>query len=147
MSDTESPNDDAAEIPVEMGKATIVYEDPEEGKREVTVSNEQIVYAQDHWAFMSGTDEEGNDLVRRVPRDKVHYVERNVQKFEDEVKTVRHRVESLANEVRQKLPVNTGDGERQSRKAAPEPQRIEVEENGDDDGDGDGDDTDDYPSF
>lgn len=127
MSDTESRDDDAAEMPVEMGKATIVYEHPEEGRKEVTVSNEQVVYAQDHWAFMSGTDEEGNDLVRRIPRDKVHYVERNVQKFEDEVRTVRHRVESLANEVRQKLPVNGGDGERKSRGAAPEPQRIDVE--------------------
>jgi hypothetical protein len=95
---------------VELGEATIVFEDPDEGTREVTVQNEQIVYAQDHWAFMSGQDDEGNDMVRRIPRDRVHYVERNVQQFEEEVKTVRHRVESIADEVRQKLPM--GDGKR-----------------------------------
>ncbi|RDI72362.1 hypothetical protein [Halopelagius longus] len=128
MSDTERQSDDTPEIPVETGKATIVYEHPEEGKKEVTVSNEQVVYAQDHWAFMSGTDEEGNDLVRRVPRDRVHYVERNVQKFEEEVRTVRHRVESLANEVRQKLPVNASGGGREAEQGQSEPHRIEVED-------------------
>ena len=112
QSQDQSQSGSGSESMMQLGKATIVYEDPEEGRQEKTVPNEQLVYAQDHWAFMAGQDEQGNDLVRRVPRDRVHYVERNVQKFEEEVKTVRHRVESLADEVRQKLPMNMGDGKR-----------------------------------
>ena len=94
----------------ETGTATIVYDHPDEGTVEETVSNEQIVYVQDHWAFASGTDENGNDLVRRVPHTRVHYVERSVQEFEEEIKTIRRRVESFASEVRQRLPVNLSQG-------------------------------------
>lgn len=145
MSESESQDGSQSasgpQLSKELGTATIVYEDPEEGQKELTVPNEQLVYAQDHWAFMSGTDDEGNDLVRRVPRERVHYVERNVQKFEEEVKTVRHRVESLANEVRQKLPMTPGGGGQGgggtrgggSRSERSEPQRIEVEDGSEDD--------------
>ena len=92
------------------GQATIVYEDPEEGKTEVTVENSQAVYVRDHWAIKSGTDDEGNDLMKQIPATRVHYVERNVQQFEEEITTVRHRVESLADELRQKLPMDLGQG-------------------------------------
>ena len=96
---------------LELGQATIVYEDPdEEGKKEVTVKNEQLAYVRDHWAVKSGTDDEGNDLMKQIPATRVHYVERNVQQFEEEINTVRHRVESLAGEIRQKLPVDLGQG-------------------------------------
>ncbi|ESP88346.1 hypothetical protein [Candidatus Halobonum tyrrellensis] len=90
------------------GQATIVYEDPDEGKTEVTVKNNQVVYVRDHWAVKSGTDDEGNDVMKQIPTKRVHYVERNVQQFEEEINTVRHRVESLADELRQKLPMDIG---------------------------------------
>ncbi len=95
---------------LEVGQATIVYEDPEEGTKEVTVENEQVAYVRDHWAVKAGTDDEGNDLMKQIPATRVHYVERNVQQFEEEINTVRHRVESLAGELRQKLPVDLGQG-------------------------------------
>ncbi|WP_372909638.1 hypothetical protein [Salinigranum sp.] len=132
--ETDDRHDTDLEIDRETGQATIVYDHPEEGRVEETVSNEQIVYVQDHWAFASGTDDEGNDLVRRVPHTRVHYVERSVETFEEEVKTVRRRVESLADEVRQKLPVNLGArGERRGRNGSDElnrtsPQTVAVEE-------------------
>ena len=93
---------------LEAGQATIVYEDPEEGQKEVTVNNEQVAYVRDHWAVKAGTDDEGNDLMKQIPATRVYYVERNVQKFEEEITTVRHRVESLAGELRQKLPIDVG---------------------------------------
>ncbi|ELZ30576.1 hypothetical protein C475_00490 [Halosimplex carlsbadense 2-9-1] len=96
---------------IELGQATIVYDDPEEGTTEVTVDNEEVVYARDHWMLKSGTDDDGNDLMKQIPRDRVHSVERNVERFEDEASTVRNRVESLASEMRERLPVG-GDGER-----------------------------------
>ncbi|MFB6140807.1 MAG: hypothetical protein ABEJ26_10275 [Halosimplex sp.] len=99
---------------IELGQATIVYDHPEDGTTEATVDNEEVVYARDHWMLKSGTDGDGNDLMRQIPRDRVHYVERNVERFEEEASTVRHRVESLASEVRDRLPVG-GDGERRPR--------------------------------
>jgi hypothetical protein len=110
-SETSDRDDTNLEVDRETGTATIVYDHPEEGRVEETVSNEQIVYVQDHWAFASGTDENGSDLVRRVPHTRVHYVERSVQEFEEEIKTVRRRVESIADEVRRKLPMNLGQGD------------------------------------
>ena len=117
VSQTTSQDDTDPDTDRRTGEATIVYEHPDEGRVEETVSNEQMVYVQDHWAFASGTDDDGNDLVRRVPHTRVYYVERNVEQFEEEVRTIRRRVESLADEVRQKLPVNLGpnDGRRQGR--------------------------------
>jgi hypothetical protein len=96
---------------IELGQATIVYDDPEDGTTELTVDNEEVVYARDHWMFKSGSDDDGNDLMRQIPKERVYYVERNVERFEDEASTVRNRVESFASEMREKLPVG-GDGER-----------------------------------
>ncbi|SEV86252.1 hypothetical protein [Natrinema salifodinae] len=67
----------------ELGTATIVYE-PTDGEIErVTVDNDRIAYFQDHWLFAYGTDEDGNDVVRRVPKQRVHYVERSVEELEE----------------------------------------------------------------
>ncbi|MFB6178257.1 MAG: hypothetical protein ABEI77_00870 [Halorientalis sp.] len=91
---------------LELGEATIVYEDPKEGRTEMTVDNEELLYAQDHWVLPVGTDEEGNDLMRHLPRDRVHHVDRNVEQFEEEVATIRHRVESIARDLQDRLPVD-----------------------------------------
>lgn len=97
---------------LELGQATIVYEDPDEGVIEETVDNEEIVYARDHWMVRTGTDDEDNDLMKQIPRDRVHRVDRTVQKFEEEAQTVRRRVESLASDLRERIPVNVGNGGR-----------------------------------
>lgn len=114
-----------------LGQATIVYEDPEGGTTTETVDNEQLVYVRDHWAVRSGTDDAGNDLMKQVPRDRVYSVERNVQQFEEEARTVRHRVESLAAELGRRLPVDVGDGRGRERGRSREtdegPVRVPVE--------------------
>lgn len=112
---------------LELGKATIVYEDPEEGVVEETVDNENVVYARDHWMVATGTDDEGNDLMSQIPRDRVHRVDRNVERFEEQARTVRRRVESIAEDLRQKIPVDVGDGRGRDRHE-PRSQRIPVEE-------------------
>lgn len=95
---------------LELGKATIVYEDQEGEMVEETVKNEQLVYARDHWMVKSGTDDQGNDLMKQIPVQRVVRVDRNVQKFEEQAQTMRHRVESLADGLRKKLPMDVGDG-------------------------------------
>lgn len=117
---------------LELGQATIVYDHPEEGQADLTVDNEQIVYARDHWMVVTGTDEEGNDLMKQIPRDRVHHVERNVERFEEEARTVRHRVESIARDLRQKLPIDVGERAGRGRgggsSTGGEPVTVEVEE-------------------
>ena len=100
---------------LELGQATIVYDDPEEGQTEETVDNEQLVYARDHWMVRSGTDDQGNDLMKQIPKERVHYVERNVQRFEEEASTIRHRVESVARDLQRKIPMDVGSGGRSGR--------------------------------
>jgi hypothetical protein len=86
----------------DLGQATIVYEDPNEGTVEKTVDNELLAYFQDHWILK--TDEEGDrDIVRRIPLHKVYYVERSVEEFEEEVATLRNQVESFAGNLRERL--------------------------------------------
>lgn len=77
----------------ELGYATIVYDDPDEGRVETQVENEHIAYFDDHWLVKTGEDSGGNDLVRRIPRKRVHYVERSVEEFED-------RVDRMVDEVK-----------------------------------------------
>lgn len=110
----------------ELGEAVIVYEDPDEGTVEKTVENERVAYFQDHWMVKLDEDEHGNDLVRRIPHQRVYYVERSVEEFEAEVKTIRNQVESFAKSVQSTLLGGRDDAE------TGEPQRIEVER-----GDGD----------
>jgi hypothetical protein len=117
---------------LELGQATIVYEDPEDGQTEETVDNEQLVYVRDHWAVRSGTDERGNDLMKQIPRDRVYRVERNVQAFEEEAQTMKHRIESFADDIRRKIPVDVGDrrgtGRGTTAEAQEEPTRIAVKD-------------------
>lgn len=82
----------------DLGEARIVYDDPE-GTTETTVANERIAYFDDHWLVKTGEDDDGNDVVRRIPRDRVHYVERSVSEFKDEV-------ESLTDELKSRLGVS-----------------------------------------
>jgi hypothetical protein len=109
---------------IELGEATIVYEDPDEGLTETRLDNEHVVYVRDHWMVKAGTDDEGNDLMRQIPRDRVHYVERNVERFESEASTVRDRLESVAEDLREKIPVSS---EREASSDRGEEEPIEVE--------------------
>lgn len=71
----------------ELGTATIVYEG-HDGTETIEVDNEAIAYFDDHWQVKTGEDEEGNDVIRRLPRERVHYVERSVEEFKDRIDTL-----------------------------------------------------------
>ncbi|MFC4542072.1 hypothetical protein ACFO5R_09045 [Halosolutus amylolyticus] len=122
--------DDDLEIQRDLGEATIVYEEPDEGTVRKTVPNEHIAYFQDHWIIKTDEDEEGHDIVRRIPSRRVHYVERSVEQFEEEVETLIDRVQSFASELGTKIPVGGGSDDREPV----EPHRIDVEREGDDEG-------------
>ncbi|MFC7132116.1 MULTISPECIES: hypothetical protein [Salinibaculum] len=107
----------------DLGTATIVYEDPHEGTVETTVQNEHIAYFQDHWILRRGEDASGNDLVRRIPVERVHYVERSVTAFEDEVGTLRNQVESVAEDLRTRF----FGGRSESETEGQQPIEVEVE--------------------
>lgn len=112
----------------DLGEATIVYEDPDEGTVEKTVQNEHVAYFQDHWMVKTGEDEQGRDTVRRIPSTKVHYVERTVEEFEDEMKTFRDQVQSFTDDLRSKLLGEHGSGGRGGSTAEDEEvYRIDVE--------------------
>ena len=99
----------------DLGEARIVYEDPDEGTVERNVQNEHVAYFQDHWIVRMGEDDDGNDLVRRIPTRRIHYVERSVEEFEEEIKTLRNRVQSAAEGLRSRLlgdDDERGNGER-----------------------------------
>ena len=117
--------DEDLELEEDLGEATIVYDDPDEGTSEKTVANEHVAYFQDHWIVKTGEDDEGRDLVRRIPATRVHYVERTVEEFEEEVKTLFDRVESVAKGLGTKIPIGGGGGGGESRE---EPFRIDVED-------------------
>ncbi|WP_129114457.1 hypothetical protein [Halegenticoccus tardaugens] len=104
----------------DLGRATIAYEDPDDGTVERTVQNEHVAYFQEHWIVKAGEDERGRDLVRRIPHQRVYYVERSVEAFEEEVKTLRDQVQSVADGLRSKL---LGGESREERDV----QRIDVE--------------------
>lgn len=96
------------ELEEDLGQATIVYEGPNEDIVEKTVPNEHITFFQDHWLIKTDEDEQGRDLVRRIPAYRVYYVERSVEEFEEEIKTLRDRVESVTDDLRTKIPVGGG---------------------------------------
>ncbi len=123
--------DDDLEIQRDLGEATIVYEEPDEGTVRKTIPNEHVAYFQDHWIIKTDEDEEGHDIVRRIPSKRVHYVERSVEQFEQEVETLIDRVQSFASELQTKIPVGGGDRESESV----EPHRIDVDEDGIDEDD------------
>lgn len=115
---------------LDVGQATIVYDHPEEGRIEETVDNEQVVYVRDHWAIRTGTDEDGNDLMRQVPKERVHYVERNVERFEEQAQTMRRRVGSVASDLRELLPAALVGDEESTDRTDGEPTRISIDEAG-----------------
>ncbi|WP_436344821.1 hypothetical protein [Natronorubrum sp. FCH18a] len=79
--------DTNTETDLELGKATIVYETATGDLERATVDNDHIAYFQDHWLFAYGTDDDGNDVVRRVPKERVRLVERSVEEIEDTFET------------------------------------------------------------
>ena len=123
--------DEDLELERDLGEATVVYEDTEGEPDQVTLPNEHVVYVQDHWTMKLDEDDEGNDIVRRIPSRRVFYVERSVEEFEDEIGTILNRVQSLADELGTKLPFGGGDGgDGRDRGTGEEPaEEIEIEEN------------------
>ena len=87
----------------DLGEATIVYEDPDDGTVEMQVENEHVAYFQDHWVIKRDEHETGHDLVRRIPAYRVYYVERSVEEFETEVQTIATQVQSIAEDLRQRV--------------------------------------------
>jgi uncharacterized FlaG/YvyC family protein len=81
----------------ELGRATIVYDKLDAGQVEITVDNEHIAYFDDHWLVKVGEDDDGNDVVRRIPRDRVQHVERSVEEFQN-------KLDMMADEARERLP-------------------------------------------
>lgn len=107
----------------DLGDATIVYEDRDGETAERTVQNEHLAYFQDHWILKADEDEEGRDVVHRIPLQRVYHVERSVQEFEQEISTLRDQVESFADELRSKLP---GAPRREERQSDEEVRRLDV---------------------
>lgn len=107
--------DEDLELEEDVGEATIVYEDPDEGTVRKEVPNEHVAYFQDHWIVKTEEDERGRDIVRRIPSKRVHYVERSVEEFEEEVKTLFDRVESVATRLQTKIPIGGGDASESAR--------------------------------
>ncbi len=104
--------DEDLELERDIGEATVVYDDPDGETVEKTLPNEHIAYFQDHWIIKTEEDDQGNDIVRRIPSYRVHYVERSVEEFEEEIKTIRNQVQSVADTLREKLPgVDRGDSD------------------------------------
>lgn len=95
--------DEDLELERDLGQATIVYEDPDEDTVRKTVPNEHIAYFQDHWLVKTEEDDQGNDIVRRIPSRRVHYVERSVEEFEEEIKTLRDQVQTVATNLRSRI--------------------------------------------
>ncbi|MFC4448007.1 hypothetical protein [Halorussus aquaticus] len=94
----------------DLGEATITYEGPDGDTVEKNVQNEHVAYFQDHWMVKTGEDDEGRDLVRRIPASRVYHVERTVEQFEREVETLRDQVQSVADDLRSKLLGSGGGG-------------------------------------
>ena len=124
--------DEDLELERDIGEATIVYEEPDDGTVRKSVPNEHIAYFQDHWLIKTGEDDQGRDIVRRIPAQRVHYVERTVDEFAEEVETLVDQVQSLASDLRTKIPV--GGGGSGGGDERPEPHRIDVERGSPDEG-------------
>lgn len=115
---------DEMELEEDIGEATIVYEAPDEGTVEKTVPNEHTAYFQDHWIIKTDEDDQGRDTVRRIPHQRVYYVERTVEEFEQEIETLYDRFESFATSIQTKLPI--GSGGREQRE---EPTHVRIDAN------------------
>ena len=87
----------------DLGQATIAYEGTDGETVETQVENEHVAYFQDHWLLKTGENEQGHDIVRRIPAQRVYYVERSIEEFEEEVKTLRDQVQSITDDLRSRL--------------------------------------------
>ena len=101
----------------DLGQATVVYENSEQDGDPIerTLENENVVYFQDHW-LLKIDERDGEDVVRRIPAQRVYYVERTVEEFEDEVATLRNQIESFADDIRSTLLGGSDDDEHQERR-------------------------------
>jgi hypothetical protein len=126
----------------DLGEATIVYENRDGEAEEMNVQNEHVAYFQDHWIVRTGEDDQGRDRVRRIPHGRVYHVERTVEQFEEEVKTLRDQVQSMAEELRSRLPVPGGESRGRGREREPADRsrvtHIDVEEGEEEHGGGSG---------
>lgn len=122
-----------AMVEEDLGEATIAYEDPDEGTVEKTVENEHVAYFQDHWIIKTDDSDEGRDTVRRIPTNRVYYVERSVEEFEQEVATLKDQVQSFTDDLRSKL-LGGGGGSETGEET--EPYRIEVKDGESDEDEG-----------
>ncbi|MFC6837286.1 hypothetical protein [Halomarina ordinaria] len=66
---------------MDVGTAAITYETPEEDVVTERVDNERVAYVDDHWVLWDEADD-GTGTVRRIPRERVHEVERSVDEVE-----------------------------------------------------------------
>ena len=98
--DIDSGTETQTDTDRELGTATIVYETAADEIERVTVDNEHIAYFQDHWLFAYGTDDDGNDVVRRVPHNRVHYVERSVEELEESFESGLEKAKGKLEEIR-----------------------------------------------
>ena len=92
--------DTDTETDLEVGKATIVYETATDDLERATVDNDHIAYFQGHWLFAYGTNEEGDDVVRRVPKERVRYVERTVEEIEETFESGIEKAKGKLEEIR-----------------------------------------------
>ncbi|MDG5760917.1 hypothetical protein QA600_16415 [Natronococcus sp. A-GB1] len=126
--------DEDLELERDVGEATIVYDEPDEGTVRKTVPNEHVAYFQDHWIIKTDEDEDGRDIVRRIPAQRVHYVERSVEEFEEEVSTLVDQVQSFASDLRTKIPVGGDSAGRHERgHEDTDPINVDIDEPEDDD--------------
>ncbi|NUB93126.1 hypothetical protein HT576_19145 [Haloterrigena sp. SYSU A121-1] len=92
--------DTDTESDLELGKASIVYETATGDLERATVDNDRIAYFQDHWLFAYGNDEDGNSVVRRVPKERVRYVERSVEEIEETFESGIEKAKGKLEEIR-----------------------------------------------
>lgn len=98
---SESDTDGDLDMPdPKLGKATIVFENEDGEAEHAVVDNEYIVFFQEHWQVKFGEDDEGNDVIRRIPRDRVYYVERSVEEFQD-------RIDALLDRARDRFDLDS----------------------------------------
>ena len=99
-SDSNTETDTDLEMPdPELGQASIVFENENGETEHAVVDNEYIVYFQEHWQVKYGEDDQGNDVIRRIPREHVYYVERSVEEFQD-------RIDALLDKARDRFDFN-----------------------------------------
>ena len=71
----------------DIGAATITYE-TSEGTAEKRVDNERIAFVDDHWIVWEANENDDGGTVRRIPRDRVYAVERQVDELERTVESI-----------------------------------------------------------